>query len=107
MSGAELEDVDAEVTPCEVDEELVTDPPHELAIMITTTRSDPLSDLPVRPTLLPPSRHNITGRTQPHRRQGDNHRRSGVIPGHWARREPPVPSVAVRLLAVDYAPAPA
>ena len=36
MSGAELEDVDAEVTPCEVDEELVTDPPHELAIMITT-----------------------------------------------------------------------
>jgi hypothetical protein len=51
---SELEDVEAEVTPCEVDEELVTDPPHELAIMIITTSSDPLSDFPVRPTLLPP-----------------------------------------------------
>ena len=80
MSGAELEDVDAEVTPCEVDEELVPDPPHELAIMITTTSSDPFSDFPVRPTLLPPSRHNSTGVLN----------RTGEREATTARRNPPV-----------------
>jgi len=61
MSCAELEGVDAGVATCEVDEELVVlDPPHELAIMITTTSSDPIGFLMVPP---PFGRHQPATRT--------------------------------------------